>query len=283
MSVYQGATYSATYSIPGGVITGSVVVLTVTVPDGTTTTPLVTQGVTSTASVPAVQAGAYLLVWSTTGTVTDVLPDQFTVVAPSLALISFSDLRDQLNISPTDTSGTAKLRRFIQSGTDVVQNITGPVVPTAKQINYPGGGPYVILPERWVKSITSVQEFWGGNTIYTLTVQQPGIGVLTAFGYLWDQSLNKITRMSAGFETNFKPGINAVIVNYVAGMATIPQDITDATGELIRHWWANGQQPWRAAFQPGGDDTGFQPVMGYAIPNRVVEMLQPYRKKPGIF
>ena len=65
--------------------------------------------------------------------------------------------------------------------------------------------------------------------------------------------------------------------------ANIPQDITDATGELIRHWWANGQQPWRAAFQPGGDDTGFQPVMGYAIPNRVLEMLLPYKKKPGIF
>jgi len=100
---------------------------------------------------------------------------------------------------------------------------------------------------------------------------------------VWDPSLNKIMRFAAGFETQYKPGIAAVIVNYVAGMQTIPQDITDATGELIRHWWANGQQPWRAAFQPGGDDTGFQPIMGYAIPNRVVEMTLPYKKKPGIF
>ena len=283
MSVYQGATYSAAYSIPGGVITGSTVTLTVTAPDGSLTTPVVAQGQLSTASVPAAQVGAYLLVWSTTGTVTDVLPDQFTVTAASLGLISFSDLRDQINVSPTDTTGTAKLRRFIQSATDVAQNITGPILPTPKQIIYPGGTTYVILPERYVKSLTLVQEFWGGTTLYTLTPYTLGVPPLSAFAYVWDPSLNKIMRFSAGFETQFKPGIAAVIVNYVAGMSTIPQDITDATGELIRHWWANGQQPWRAAFQPGGDDTGFQPVMGYAIPNRVVEMLMPYKKKPGIF
>jgi hypothetical protein len=281
VSVYQGAVYAATYA---AVTAGSTAIVTVTAPDGTTTTPaVVTLASSFAAQVPAAQVGAYLLVWSVSGTITDVLPDQFTVVAPSLSLISFSDLRDQLNISPTDTTSAAKLRRFIQSGSDVVQNITGPITPTPKQIIYPGGSAYVIIPERYVKSITSVQEFWGGTTIYTLTQAQPGIPPLGAFSYFWDPALNKITRISAGFETNFKPGLAAVTVQYIAGMATIPQDISDATGELIRHWWANGQQPWRAAFQPGGDDTGFQPVMGYAIPNRVLEMLLPYKKKPGIF
>jgi len=283
VSVYQGATYAAVYSIPG-VITGSTVVLTVTAPDGSITTPTVTQGAISSATVPASQVGAYLLVWSTSGLIVDVLPDQFSVVAASLSLISFSELRDQVNVSPADTTGSAKLRRFTQSATDVVQNICGPILPTLKQIVYPGGGSFVILPERWVRSITQVQEFWGGVTIYTLTSQPPGSSPLTAFGYYWDPALNRITRMAAGFETQFKPGQLAVTVNYVAGMPTIPQDVTDATGELIRHWWANGQQPWRAPFQVGtGDDAGTQPVMGYAIPNRVMEMLIPYRKKPGIF
>ena len=150
MSVYQGAVYAATYSIPGAVVTGSVVTLTVTAPDGTITTPAVTAAAVSSASVPAVQVGVYLLVWSTSGTVSDVLPDQFTVTAPSLGLISFSELRDQLNIAPSDTTGSAKLRRFIQSGSDVVQNIVGPIVPTTKTLIFAGGTPYVILPERWV-------------------------------------------------------------------------------------------------------------------------------------
>ena len=67
MSVYQGATYSATYSIPGGVATGSTVTLTATAPDGTLTTPTVTPGTTFTATVPAAQVGVYLLVWSSSG------------------------------------------------------------------------------------------------------------------------------------------------------------------------------------------------------------------------
>jgi hypothetical protein len=257
----------------------------VTAPDGTTSTPAVTQGAVSTATVPATQVGAYLLVWSATGTVTDVQTDQFTVLAPSLGLISLSDLRDQLNISVVDTTATAKLRRFIQSATAVVENITGPILPSPQTRYFAGGCSFVILPHRWVKSITTVQEFWGGTTIYTLANQQPGTGPLTGFAYTWDPVTTKIVRVSAGYETDFKPGQNAVIVNYVAGMATIPQDITDATGELIRHWWAHGQQPYRGAFQAttADDDGGTITVMGYSVPNRVNEMLNPYRKRPGIF
>ena len=282
MSVYQGATYTASYTITAANLIGSVVALTVTAPDGTTATPTVTQASPSVSVIPAAQVGVYLLGWSVSGTLTDVLPDQFTVVAPSLGLVSFSELKDQLNISTTDASGDAKLRRFIQSASDVVQNITGPVLPLAVTHTVQGGSSYVILPHRWVKSITTVQEFWGGTVIYTLTNQQPGTGT-TGFGYTWDAAISKIVRTSGGFEANFKAGQNAVIVTYIAGMQTIPQDISDATGELIRHWWANGQQPWRSAFSPSGDDAGSQPIMGYAIPNRVIEMLTPYRKKPGIF
>lgn len=284
MTVIQGAVYQAAYTIPGATVTGSTVSLTVTAPDGSTSTPTVTQAVPATASVPAAQVGVYLLVWSTIGAVVDVQTDQFTVTAPGLSLISLGDLKDQLNISVADTTGTAKLRRFMQSATDVVQNITGPILPTPQTRVFRGGVSFVILPHRWVQSITSITEFWGGTTIYTLTPQPPGTGPLTAFGYTWDPSISKIVRVSAGFEANFKPGQNAVTVNYVAGMQSIPQDITDATGELIRHWWAHGQQPGRAAFQAQpGDDTGQITVMGYSVPNRVIEMLAPYRRHPGIF
>jgi hypothetical protein len=285
VSVLQGGSYAATYAIPGGVVAGSTVTLSVTAPDGTTMTPAVTQGAVSTASVPAAQIGVYLLVWTAAGAVSDVETDQFTVLAPGLGLISLSDLRDQLNISPTDPTGTAKLRRYTMSATAVVENITGPILPAPQTRIFPGGSSFVILPHRWVKSVTTVQEFWGGMTIYTLTNQQPGSGPLTGFGYTWDPVETKIVRVSGGYECNFKPGQNAVIVNYVAGMATIPPDITDASGELIRHWWAHGQQPYRGAFQatPGDDDGGTVTVMGYSVPNRVVEMLNPYRKRPGIF
>jgi hypothetical protein len=113
-------------------------------------------------------------------------------------LISLSDLLDQINIAPTDKTGTAKLRRFITSATDVVQNITGPVLPTPQTRVFRGGTSFVILPHRWVQSITQITEFWGGTTIYTLTLQPPGTGPLTAFGYTWDPSISKIVRVWAG-------------------------------------------------------------------------------------
>jgi len=282
MSVLQGDVFAASYTAPAT----ATVVLTVTAPDGTTSTPSVVTGAAPvyTSTVPASQVGAYLLTWAASGAATDVFADQFTVVAPSLQLISYGDLVDQINISATDTTTSARLRRFIQSATDVVQNITGPVLPVTKTTYFDGGQSSVTLPYKWVKSITSVVEWWGGATIYTLTAQTPGSSMGT-FNYLWDTSSNSITRYAGGFPTSFFPLENSVTVTYVAGMVTIPQDITDATGELVRHWWQHGQQPRSVSFtNPGADDdTGTISVMGYAVPNRVNEMLAPYARRPAIF
>lgn len=284
MSVLVGAAYSAQY-VASSSLSGSTVTLTVTAPDGTTSTPTVTvSGQTATATVPAAQAGAYLLLWSVTGALTDAQTDQFTAAAPTLQLLSLGDLRDQLNINPADTSGTAKLRRFLQSATDVVQNITGPILPQSITRQFDGEGTFLVLPERWVSAISSVVET-RGITNYTLTEQPLGHSV-DAFGYTWDRQTNKIIRRAyGGAVALFPPGLGVVAVGYTAGMATIPQDISDATGELIRHWWSHGQQPFRGVFQatPGDDDGGTVTVMGYAVPNRVNEMLAPYRRRVGIF
>lgn len=284
MSVLIGAAYSAQYVAPSS-LAGSTPVLTVTAPDGTTTTPAVTvNGQIATASVPATKAGAYLLVWSVTGALTDAQTDQFTAAAGALTLLSLGDLRDQINMSPTDTTGNAKLRRFLQSATDVVQNITGPILPQQITRQFDGENTFLVLPERWVSSVASVVET-RGITNYTLTEQPLGHSV-DAFGYTWDRQTNKIIRRAyGGAVALFPPGLGVVSVAYTAGMATIPQDVSDATGELIRHWWAHGQQPYRGAFQatPGDDDGGTVTVMGYAVPNRVTEMLAPYRRRVGIF
>lgn len=281
MSVIQGAVYAATYA---GAVGGTAAVLTVTAPDATTATPAVTGSAGSfAATVPAAQVGVYLLVWTVTGTVADVQVDQFTVTAPTLQLISLSDLKDQLNISTTDTTGTAKLRRFIQSAGDVVKNIVGPVLPESRNYTVDGGGLFLVMPQRWVISITSMIETISVVN-YTLT-EQPLGSSLNNYGYTWDRGGGKVTRRGAGGAAiPFAAGVMNVSCTYMAGMSTIPQDITDAAGELIRHWWANGQQPWRGAFPGGGgDDSGTQPIMGFAIPNRVIEMLMPYRATPGIF
>ena len=279
MSTWLGDIYSASYTAPQT----ATVVLTVTAPDGTTTTPAVTLTVnaTYTATVPTAQVGNYLLVWSASGAVVDIFVDQFTVVAPSLALISFSELKDQLNLSVVDTAGSAKLRRFMQSAGDVVQNITGKLFGQVRTQFFDGNRQTVVLSPRWVQSISTVTENLG-TTVFTLTEQVLSAGAFTQYGYTWDRETHKITRISSGLPTWFPAGAGNVAVTYKQGITPLPQDITDAAGELIRHWWENGQQPRSVSFTNPGldDDTGVVNSMGYWVPNRVNELLAPYALGP---
>lgn len=258
--------------------------LTVTAPDGTTTTPAVTvDASTATAEVVPALAGLYLLLWTVTGAITDAVQDQFTAAQSALALISLSDLRDQLNISTTDTTGSAKLRRFIRSGTDVVENICGKLLGQQRTEYFDGNRSSIVLTPRWVQSISTITENLG-MTIFTLTEQPLEAGNFTQFGYTWDRDTNTIIRRASGITNWFPPGDRNVAVTYKQGISPLPQDITDATGELIRHWWSHGQQPFRGTFQatPGDDDGGVVNVMGYAVPNRVIEMLKPYERGPAV-
>jgi hypothetical protein len=209
--------------------------------------------------------------------------DQFSVIAASLDLVSLSDVRDQLNIAPTDRSMDAKLIRFMKAATAVVENITGPILPQTRTDVFDGETTFVVLPFRWVQSITDVHET-RGITNYTLTEQPLGSSV-DAWGYTWDKTINKLVRRAyGGAVAIFPPGTNVVSVTYKLGMLTIPDDIQMAAAELIRHWWQFGQQPFRGAFsaQPV-DDGGVATVVGYAVPNRVLELLNPWRRHPAVF
>lgn len=281
MSTWLGDIYSASYTAPQA----ATVVLTVTAPDGTTSTPTVvtTAAPIYQATVSTPLAGSYLLVWSASGAVVDVFVDQFTVVPPSLALISFSELRDQLNITTSDSTGNAKLRRFMQSASDVVQNVTGPMLGQVRTEFFDGARSTVVLSPRWVQSIVSITEVLG-TTVFTLTEQPLAAGSFTQYGYTWDRITHKIIRRSSGLAGQFAAGSGNIAVTYKQGINPLPQDITDAAGELIRHWWQNGQQPRSVNFtNPGADDdTGVVNSMGYWIPNRVNELLAPYARGPVI-
>jgi hypothetical protein len=86
------------------------VVLTVTAPDGTVTTPSTTQGgspptVTYTANVPATQSGTWTYRFVATGAVTDSESGQFFVVAAvnDRVYVTLPELKASLSIPQTDT------------------------------------------------------------------------------------------------------------------------------------------------------------------------------------
>jgi hypothetical protein len=280
MTVWLGDVYAASYTAPGV----ATVVLTVTAPDGTTSVPTVITSAAPiyTSTVPTPLIGAYLLTWVASGAQVDVFVDQFVAVAPSLALISFTDLKDQLNISTSDTSGNAKLRRFMQSASDVVQNITGPMLGQSRTEYFSGNRQTIVLSPRWVQSITLIVETLGTST-FTLTEQPLAAGTFTQYGYTWDRDTHKIIRRANGVTAFFPDGDENVAVTYKQGISPLPQVITDATGDIIEHWWTHGQQPRSVDWNnPVGndDDLDTATVLGYAVPYAAMTKLAPYALGP---
>jgi hypothetical protein len=72
-------------------------------------------------------------------------------------------------------------------------------------------------------------------------------------------------------------------VTYVAGRRIVPAAITAAAKIILQHLWRTQQGPGRP--QRGVDDfdvTEPIPGLGYAIPNRAVQLLEPYKQPPGV-
>lgn len=284
MSVLTGDVYVASYSAPGGSpLAGATVAVTVTRPDGSTATPAATvSGSTATAAIPAPQVGDYLLVWSVSGTVTDIEVDQFTAIAPRLQLLNLADLRDELNLTTADAGLDVKLRRWLAAAAHVVENICGPVLQATRTDVFDGETTSVTLPFRWVRAITSITET-RGTTNYPLTEQPLGASV-DAFGYTWDRTINKIVRRGyGGGVVLFPPGEQVVTVSYLLGMVAIPLDIQKATAKLIGHWYQQDEAPGQMTVGYPGEGGEVSKVGGYLVPNAVMELLTPWARRPGIF
>ena len=294
MSVLQGTVYAAQLVSPSD-LTGSTVTCVATAPDLTTTTYTSTGGTvkvtapagstpsTATANIPASQVGTYILVWSSTGGVTGSQQDQFTVRPARMELLSLTDAKQMLNLSTSDASKDEKIRNLIAAAGDVVENITGPIRSTSRTDYFDGGSPQVVLPARWVVSISSVVETWGAVN-YTLTEQPLGFSN-DAFGYTWDRNTTTITRRTyGGAAACFQPGLRTVAVSYVEGLATIPQSIQEAAGEYVRHNYRRNDVAFRTtAFNAQSGDDAYNLPGNYSVPNAMMELLDPWRRPPGIF
>lgn len=282
MLVLQGTVYAAQL-VAGSDLTGATVTATVTAPDLTSSTYTAGQvtiaGFTATVNVPASQVGTYLIVWSISGTVSGGMQDQFTVRAAQLELISITDLRNHLNIA--DTSKDDKLRDMLPAAGDLIENVTGVIRPTTVTEVFDGGASTLLLSAHHVTSVTSVTE-WLGTTAQVLTAQtaaDPSDG----YGYMWNRAVNTITRRSyQGWVGHFAAGTQSVQVVYIAGMATIPGDIQLACARLISHWYRKNESPFRAGSFTGTADDAVSMPGNYMLPNEVMELLEPYRRPPGV-
>jgi hypothetical protein len=247
-------------------------VLTITLPDMTTVTPAVTggQGV-YTPDVPylATLPGRHAVSWVATGVNACTSSDVFNVLpADPGFIISLADARRGIRL--VGNVNDEDLRDLLADVTPLMEYLVGPILRKTRVETYDGGSVQIDLLGAPLISVTSVVESYGSNYQRTLTVQDIFAGSsLDAFGYTVDLLSGTVTRRSAGAAVPFVEGKRNIQVTYVSGRAVINGNILRATRYLVRHLWQIEQQ--RVPLVNGQPEPTTY-ILGYAVPNAVIEM-----------
>lgn len=258
----------------GALANASAVVLTITLPDGTTQTPSVTNPPASTGQyaytyLPAV-AGRHLARWTftnPTAAYTDVMD-----VRPAAEdlLVSLADAKDHLDIPSTNTTDDEEIRTHIEAATAYIENQAGPVIRrTYVDVIEPGWGMAwsttdIMLTHRQVLSITSVVTTtgvtWDAGALATIDLDgQTGI-LRLAPGGVWPNVIYRVT--------------------YVAGRAIIPATLSMAARLLLSWSWQTQRGTLTTPLTGGESDAGLSPYGGM-VPLRVDAYLRPERNLAG--
>lgn len=233
-------------------------VCTITLPDATTATPIVTNPSTGQyqADYVTTMAGRHQVAWVTTvpGTAST---DVFNVRSYS-ALFSFDE--GVAHVGGIGAGDHDEFRNFIMAATEVVESKVGPCSRRTVTQRVTEGTTQLVLRQRPVLSVTSVSSIWPSGPVWTtgslLLDQDAGIVQQT---WMWP----------------FYYGPWDVV--YVAGRQVIPERYLHAGKEQLRHLWETqrGSTPLLAPLGAGGGEE-FVTSSGWAfsVPNRVVELLQ---------
>jgi hypothetical protein len=270
----------------GAPANGAVTVV-VTAPDSTTASTSAPVSVATgqyTAVVPTVaQAGTYLVRWTCVGAgnaFTWVDEQEFTVVAQSgLHIVDIASVRAHLNLS--NTVHDDEIKGFIYAADDLARDFCGPLALEQHTQWVTGGRPAVGVDWRPIQAITSVTEYYGLSA-FTITEQQLGAQT-NAFGYTIDYVTSTLTRRTfGGAPALWALGANNVKIVYTAGLGKIPFTVRLGALELVRHLYQQTQQGRRGGRPSMSGADGEAVPMGFALPDRVVELWAPYRRPPGI-
>lgn len=264
-----GSTVTVTWK-PAWAAAGHAVTLTLTRPDGTTSSPAVTEDGSVAgqfaADVAADFAGRYLLNW--TDTVEDRGDVDILDVWPEdpRYLISVDDAMTALQWSAADKQKHREaLSLYVAAATEVIEDITGAVL---------------------IRTITQVAD--GGRTGVALWERPASVASVTVNG---DTASGYVANLNAGivyadkYGGRFADGVQNIVITYTTGGEAVPPSIQLAARELVRHLWQIGQQGPSSGQAPGyapNPQQMSQSRTGFAVPKRVIELCGNHYALPGM-
>lgn len=260
----------------GNLSNATTVVCTITLPDGSTATPTVTNSATGVYDVDYTPPmyGRYATRWVATGTNASAYADEFTVRDyTELGIVSLDDVKSHLNIPATTTTHDEEIRRFIDAASDLAENYVGCVLGRKSYVNekYSGNTDIIRLRNPRAISITSVYE----NGV-----------LLDPAAYILDYTGQRITRVTTGslggpnYFGMWAPGAENIVISYVAGFTNPPPSAKQGVLEIIRHLWQTQRGP-SSVIGRGQSGDEFYSTPTYSLPRRAMELLDPV-SLPGL-
>ncbi|MFD5033646.1 hypothetical protein ACFWM0_25045 [Streptomyces sp. NPDC058405] len=181
-----------------------------------------------------------------------------------MALLTLDEAKAQLDIE-TDASDT-ELQAYVDALTPVIERYVGPVENRTVTEQVDGRSTRLALTQVPVVSVTSFTPVMLG-----------GLAIAVDAMHL-DGDAGVLRRLDGGV---FYGGPWTAV--YTAGRGAVPPTINLAARILLQHLWRT--QYGAARGGGGADDFSVnEPVAGwgYAVPNRVLQLLEAYKLPPGV-
>lgn len=252
------------YDSSGALAAAVGVVLTITKPDGTSTTPTVSTASTGiyTAAYTTTMAGRHVGCWTATnitgGAASEVYEQTWDVSSSSRLIVGLDEAKTFLRV--TGFADDEQLRDVIEAASDLCERHTRRVWrrTTVTAELHSGGGDVLYLRQSPVISITSVTD--GGVAVAASTYTLDGVTGRLLYG----------DTLSGGTWTSGQENLS---VTYVTGPpgGVVPAYIRRGVLILVEHLWATQRGGSNLPRLSGGGDE-YDRRSSYTLPRRVLEM-----------
>lgn len=177
-----------------------------------------------------------------------------------MALLDLDDAKEQLDLLSGEDD--TELLVFINGLTAVIERHTGPVEVREVVEMIEGRGISMCLTHIPALTLTSVAPTMGGDA-------------LVLDDLVLDATKGVVYRKGGSFAGTLWT------VTYMAGRTIVPPTITLAARLLLAHMWRTKNGSGRGP----ADDFSVSdpdPSLGYAVPTRVLQLLEPFKLPPGV-